>query len=267
MRYDKIRRKEEKLKERARNAEAERDQLAVDLDKVRDVLEEMMHEVRRFGEDLSSATQRLRKQLEDDDASKSIIEKCDTIFYTSGMISVRLNLADLELNPALLSQKQKVRAGIYKKFEKARYVLSSAARDRKINLRFSGKSFSEIEAITAFDFVPFVILDNAIKYSPERQMVEVKFVDDSLGKEGYVEVSSVGPTIGPEDVDNLFHRGYRGNNALESGVPGEGLGLALAKELCDMHGIRLEVLPMSHDGFELNGIRYGTFRIRLHWQK
>lgn len=267
MKYDKILRKEDKLRRKIRAVEAERDRTQEELNRMQQIFEDMMHEVRRFSEDLSAVSGQLSRELSEANLDAGLVERCETVFYMSGMIGVRLNLADIELNPGVIRQQQKVRAGLYRKFEKAKYVLANSARQKHINVRMLGSSFSEIQALTAFDFVPFVILDNAIKYSPHRQPIDIRFVDEYGASEASVQISSLGPMVEADEADKILERGYRGRNAEEIGGAGQGLGLALAKDLCALHDVALEFEPSSIVKFEMDGVKYADFHLSLTWKK
>jgi len=72
------------------------------------------------------------------------------------------------------------------------------------------------------------LLDNARKWSPAREAVDVSVRD------GIVEVRDHGPGIAAEDVPLVFNRFYRSTSA--RGKPGAGLGLAIVKQIADAHG-------------------------------
>ncbi|HZR93382.1 MAG TPA: HAMP domain-containing sensor histidine kinase [Gaiellaceae bacterium] len=73
------------------------------------------------------------------------------------------------------------------------------------------------------------ILDNAAKWSPSGEPVEVRVTSD-----GEVTVRDHGPGIAPEDLPHVFDRFYRSRAA--RGTPGSGLGLAIVKQVADAHG-------------------------------
>lgn len=237
MRYDKENRKAEKF---ASDLQQTKDELGI-LQKKHEhlklVVEGLMHEARRFSAELSAGAEDLSKHLNgaSDARAKDLVE---TIFYTTGLLSSRMAFADFELNPQVLSRQLRLRTGIYKKFDKARYILSKKARAKNVVIKFSGNSQLEIDALQAFELVPFVLLENAIKYSPDNQDVTVSF-DEVPNRTVAVSVASLGPTVSPEEINVIFDRGVRGATANSSGIPGEGLGLYLAKTLCQMNGVNL----------------------------
>jgi two-component system sensor histidine kinase MprB len=72
------------------------------------------------------------------------------------------------------------------------------------------------------------LLDNAAKWSPEGQPVEVRL------RGGELTVRDHGPGIAAEDVPYVFDRFYRATSARS--MPGSGLGLAIVKQVADAHG-------------------------------
>jgi two-component system, OmpR family, sensor histidine kinase MprB len=82
------------------------------------------------------------------------------------------------------------------------------------------------------------LLDNAVKYSPPGDPVEISLADrGSPGSSiGGVEltVRDHGPGISAADLAHVFDRFYRGAEA--RGRPGSGLGLAIVRQVARQHG-------------------------------
>jgi two-component system sensor histidine kinase MprB len=72
------------------------------------------------------------------------------------------------------------------------------------------------------------LLDNAAKWSPAGEVVEV----DVAG--GIVGVRDHGPGISEDDLPFIFDRFYRSAEARS--MPGSGLGLAIVRQVADTHG-------------------------------
>ncbi len=83
------------------------------------------------------------------------------------------------------------------------------------------------------------LLDNAIKYTPERGTVTLS----SVRENGFVKVS-VGDTgigIPPDEQDKIFDRFYRVDKGRSRDMGGSGLGLSIVKWIADLHRGRIEV--------------------------
>jgi two-component system sensor histidine kinase MprB len=72
------------------------------------------------------------------------------------------------------------------------------------------------------------LLDNAAKWSPPDQEIEVTVRD------GELTVRDRGPGIDSDDLPFVFDRFYRAPSA--RGMPGSGLGLAIVRQVAEAHG-------------------------------
>ena len=81
------------------------------------------------------------------------------------------------------------------------------------------------------------LVDNAIKYAPAGSAVDVRVAGD--GENARVEVQDHGPGFDPALAAQLFERFYRVEGPPRSGREGLGIGLALARELVELHGGRI----------------------------
>jgi len=72
------------------------------------------------------------------------------------------------------------------------------------------------------------LLDNAAKWSPPGEVVEVEL------RGGVLVVRDHGPGISDEDLPYVFDRFYRARDA--RGMPGSGLGLAIVRQVAESHG-------------------------------
>ncbi|HET9098599.1 MAG TPA: HAMP domain-containing sensor histidine kinase [Candidatus Saccharimonadales bacterium] len=79
-----------------------------------------------------------------------------------------------------------------------------------------------------------ILLDNAIKYSPEKTQVELNtFADD--GNVSW-QVIDHGPGIEPKSLEHIFDRFYRADTSRNKDqIGGYGLGLSIAKMIADVH--------------------------------
>lgn len=75
------------------------------------------------------------------------------------------------------------------------------------------------------------LLDNALKYTPDHSTIELTMhkTDSSLS----VTVKDAGKGVGLDELDKIFDRFYRTDNARHT--PGNGLGLALVKAVIELH--------------------------------
>jgi two-component system phosphate regulon sensor histidine kinase PhoR len=85
----------------------------------------------------------------------------------------------------------------------------------------------------------FNLVDNAVKYSPEKPVVSVATSND--GRWLRVTVKDNGIGIAREDVKHIFERFYRVHTGNVHNVKGFGLGLHYVDEIVRAHGGRVTV--------------------------
>jgi len=113
-------------------------------------------------------------------------------------------------------------------------------------------------AYSTFEYIPFLLLENAVKYSPPGNAVNVFFEQDRNKLED--RVNSTGPFC--DDTSIVFEKGHRGEGAKKVS-DGSGLGLYFVKTLCDIHSIDISVSSSKSDSLEVNNVPYGNFIVSL----
>jgi signal transduction histidine kinase len=84
-----------------------------------------------------------------------------------------------------------------------------------------------------------VLVDNALAFSPPGSALELSGRIVANGIE--LLVLDHGNGVPADDVPRIFDKSYRGSNA--AGLPGNGLGLYMARSVLEVHGGTLELLP------------------------
>jgi two-component system phosphate regulon sensor histidine kinase PhoR len=77
------------------------------------------------------------------------------------------------------------------------------------------------------------LLSNAVKYTPRGGAVNVTMSRD--GDAAVLAVADTGIGIPEKDQDSLFTRFYRASNAIDSAIPGSGLGLSIVRTIVANH--------------------------------
>ncbi|MGH7493047.1 MAG: ATP-binding protein [bacterium] len=135
---------------------------------------------------------------------------------------------------------------------------ASLAEQKRIHLHFDGELAADALREMYFDrekmeTIISNLLANALKFTPKDGEVKVSVHSISASilaakTEECVEVkiSDTGPGIPPDQLPHIFGRFYQGNNRAASAQSGVGIGLALVKELVELH--HGEVLVESVEG-------------------
>ncbi|MDR9403379.1 MAG: GAF domain-containing sensor histidine kinase [Halothece sp. Uz-M2-17] len=84
------------------------------------------------------------------------------------------------------------------------------------------------------------LLDNAIKYTPQKGTIEVLIDNDKPNQQGII-IRDNGAGIPPDDQPKIFDRHYRGVQS-EGDIPGTGLGLAIARDYVEQMQGEIELI-------------------------
>ena len=80
-----------------------------------------------------------------------------------------------------------------------------------------------------------ILLDNAIKYSPDGDTVKLRF--ERRGKKLLLSVSNVSSVrLSVDDIRHIFDRFYRADQSRNSETGGYGIGLSIAQAIVNLHG-------------------------------
>jgi two-component system sensor histidine kinase GlrK len=116
-----------------------------------------------------------------------------------------------------------------------------AARNRRVRITGSLAPLTIEGSGEALTTLADNLISNAIKFSPDGGVVQITLAQD--GENAVLDVIDDGPGVSPEDLERIFEPFYRG--AAGKGVPGAGLGLAIAHEFALAHGGTLEILERA----------------------
>jgi signal transduction histidine kinase len=155
----------------------------------------------------------------------------------TSFVRMLLRLTQLKLDGNSEREQFSVSEAIQEALESVRF----AAREKSLQLEcslgpaeavVSGSEFSFREAITN-------LLLNAVKYTPDQGAVSI---GTQLREQSVViEISDTGIGIPKDEQARIFNEFYRASNAIKMDAHGDGLGLALVKEVVELHGGTIEL--------------------------
>ena len=98
---------------------------------------------------------------------------------------------------------------------------------------------------TSLNQIMHILVDNAVKYAGDSGEIFFSLKRRSGGC--ILSTRNPGVTIPQEDIPHLFERFYRSDKAHTAGK-GYGLGLAICKNLAELHNAQISVLSDDHNG-------------------
>jgi two-component system, OmpR family, phosphate regulon sensor histidine kinase PhoR len=90
------------------------------------------------------------------------------------------------------------------------------------------------------------LIDNAIKYSIEKKLIEITIGDDS--NYGWISIKDHGLGISPQDQKHIFDKFYRVSSGNLAKSQGTGLGLSLVKQLMEQQNGKISVTSQLGQG-------------------
>jgi signal transduction histidine kinase len=152
-----------------------------------------------------------------------------------------------------LARMDKIKAVKVRKSEISEIILDvieslfPLAKTKDINLKFEGKNnvFAEVDPDRFYRMV-YNIVENGIKYTNEGGNVMVSLEEDENNI--YLTVADNGIGISEENLPKIFERFTRVDTARSKKSGGFGLGLAIAKEIIDIHEGKVTVVSKVGEG-------------------
>lgn len=166
-----------------------------------------------------------------------LYHRLDSIIATQTMLAIRTDVLDFA--GTLEQRKEKTHVQIYKKIDKVVRCFRAMATTNNLQINLIGSSLSESYGPNAFEIVAYVILENAIKYSPMNSEIRVH-VSEYQGNINAI-FESIGPQIKPSERDKIFDKGFRSAAAKQRVRDGSGIGLYLARRIVEQFDGKLWV--------------------------
>jgi heavy metal sensor kinase len=172
----------------------------------------------------SQYTEALSKILQTSVETTELLESLLTLARAdAGATGMELHLIDLDLHV---------------KRAQERAVLLAANKRLNITLDAPGAPVWVRADAIAMDRLLLILLDNAIKYTPEGGSCGIELVAGTAEAQILVRDSGIGIPEG--ELALIFERLYRTDRARSRGTGGAGLGLAIARWITEMHGGTIE---------------------------
>lgn len=212
-----------------------------------DNLSFLIHDLRRLSSSIHYAADEANKALNRrsmSDARKRI----NNVISAQTMLSIRTDFLDFSSTSDSLHYLEMV--PIYRRVDKVVRCYEPTALRKEMKLGISGMCTRTSRGPNVFEIVPYVVIENAIKYGPKGQDIKVEVIsnDDKI----LVTIESMGPRIQKSEVLEIFQQGSRGFLAKKRVNQGSGIGLHVAKSVVDLFKGSIWV-QQADDGIVANG--------------
>ena len=104
------------------------------------------------------------------------------------------------------------------------------------------------------------LFSNAVKYGRDGKRIKVKVTEQEEENAMLLSITNYGEIIGPEDLEHIFDKFFRGESSRSTQTGGTGLGLAIAKKVVLMHHGQISVSSDFH------GTVFAV-RLPLNWEQ
>lgn len=200
----------------------------------------------------STAEITLRRPRAEHEYRAALLQILETSVDTSELLENLLTLAradagaaGMEMHPLDLT------AHVQKARERA--ALLGAEKGLEVSADVPTKPVRVKADSIAIDRMLLILLDNAVKYTPNGGRCEIALAQCDGHADITVRDSGIG--IAESDLANIFDRFYRADRARNKNNGGAGLGLAIARWICEMHGGTIAAESTVGQG--------STFHVRL----
>ncbi len=245
-------------------------------------LDSLLHDLNIYNRNTIKNLEDLTKNLGAKNLGKKLIlsdkqadfvrEKAQVLIDTAQQSNFRIRFYDMlmYLNDPKKLKSYKDSLGVkeidlYGKFDKASLGKKSEIKKKNLKININQDYYNK-QSITVFslaELIPFVILDNAIKYSPRDRDIDIYFIEN----EGFIKViiENEGPSVTPEELDKICEAGQRGINA--ESFEGLGMGLYFVDRVCKESDINFSIECNCERTYSFNGIEHTTFKVILEIPK
>lgn len=267
--YTRPKKKDEELKVLESNIQKERlelERIRHDLEEDRKLVEDTIHEIRKINNQIKGNSLRLSTALEsatisDERLSSDIANTLLTLSANASLLSIRMDSYDMLKNPLAMSKEMVSSVGVYAKVEKVYKCLYSTRVSKDISIKLKGSSNLKYQLKSTIEIAFFIILENAIKYSPRGEEITVSFTENKHRLT--VVFKNFGIVPSDSEMERLTERGYRASEIVQANqIAGSGLGLYLLKQICEANNVAYSI-QKGNETKTIGGQEYKPFIVAL----
>jgi signal transduction histidine kinase len=220
-----------------------------------------IHELRMQINLLNNSASILSKSVEKKIDQQAVVHHANRVTDVIETINTNLTLLNIGLNPEFYTIQVIQPIDIYSIFYRCTKLLRQRLKSKDLKINYiNNDNIQTVNSLPITHAIPYIILDNAIKYSIKSSDIDIEF--SKIHKNIRISVSSEGPIVTKNELIKLTEIGYRGKYAEEYNPDGKGLGLYYLKQICNLCNINLDI-STSTTSYILNDQEWSTFTINL----
>ena len=147
----------------------------------------------------------------------------------------QMQMIDVIVNPGSITNGSYKRTNLYKLFERVGKLMQARAAERNVDINwYATDRIEDAYYYDSIQFIPLILLDNAIKYSHRGKSVRV-YINLINSHTVQLKVSSFGKTVDYDEVDRIFKKFVQGSNSRQYSSGGIGLGLWVLSNIVQAH--------------------------------
>lgn len=231
-------------------------------EKYKRFINDIFHDIRKFNQQIKIKNDRIYKKAQQHNRLGDILEATKSIQQLGWFLTLRLNNHDFIYNEAMMSKDVKSSYNIYRIIDKVKKCIKERADEKNIKIQLNSEfECKDMQAYDCIELLPYIFMDNAIKYSPPGETIHIDV--EEKREYQYVQFRSIGPFVNDEEQTRLIEQGFRGQNAQNLTSDGMGIGLYTAKCICELNEIELKIESGRDTIRQVRGINYSTFLVDL----
>jgi len=183
------------------------------------------------------------------------------LYNSLELITSQLRMVDVIINPKSIVFGNKKTINIYQLFEKIKILFGHlSTKKRDINIKLISEGWiDDCNCYESIEFIPLILLDNALKYSVPNSDIEIKFEQNHRNLK--VIVKNIGPFVNDANKDKIFEKFFRDEAGQAFSKEGIGMGLWIAQQILQAHNSKL---CYYKDQKETRQIGLNIFEFELH---
>jgi heavy metal sensor kinase len=175
----------------------------------------------------------LRKQRSELEYQEALIRVLETSVETTALLENLLTLARADAGTGGLEMHTVDLAAHVRRAQERAAVLA-ASKSLSLSVRVPEAPVHVRADSVAIDRLLLILLDNALKYTPPGGRCEIELQKSE--HEAHILVRDSGVGIETNELELVFERFHRSDQARSPEIPGAGLGLSIARWIAGVHG-------------------------------